>query len=89
VATDLTKVTYADGDLTYDSDMPMGALRLLFKAANSGDLTEMFGAYKDIVVTWPYEGDPTEIEAWDALRRSEFMRLNEALMQSLSDLGEA
>ncbi len=89
MATDLTSVTYADGDLTYDSDMPMGALRLLFKAANSGDLTQMFDAYKDIVVTWPYEGDPKEMDGWDALRRSQFMRLNEALMESLGDLGEA
>jgi hypothetical protein len=86
---DLTKVTYEDGDLTYDADMPMGAMRKLFGAANSGDLGEMFEAYSKIVHTWPYEGDPKRADAWDGLKRSEFAKLNAAIMGSLSDLGEA
>lgn len=88
MATDLVKVEYADGALTYDKDMRMGDLRKLFAAANSGDLDAMLEAYQGIIITWPYEGDPATDEAWDNLRRSEFMALNEALMQDLADQGE-
>jgi len=88
VATDLTKVDLEDGALTYDSDMSMGALRRLFKSSNSGDLEMMMEAYTKIVHTWPYEGDPTELEAWDDLKRSQFMKINEGIMESLSELGE-
>jgi hypothetical protein len=86
---DLTKVSYADGELAYDADMPMGAMRKLFGAANTGDLLEMFEAYSKIIYSWPYEGDPKNVDAWDALKRTEFARLNEAVMGSLADLGEA
>ena len=88
MATDLTKVDYDDGSLTYDSDMSMGALRRLFASSNSGDLEMMMTAYTKIVVTWPYGGDPKELEAWDDLKRSQFMKVNEAIMESLSELGE-
>lgn len=89
MAKNLVTVEYADGVLTYEKDMRMGDLRKLFAAANSGDLDAMLTAYQGIVVSWPYEGNPTDPEAWDNLRRSEFMALNEALMQDLADQGEA
>ncbi len=85
---DLTKVEYDDGSLTYDADMDMGALRRLFASSKDGDLTMMMEAYTKIVHTWPYAGDPATLEGWDALKRSQFMRLNAALMGSLSELGE-
>ena len=84
----MTQVTYEDGTLAYDSDMSMGALRRLFASSNSGDLEMMMTAYTKIVHTWPYDGDPTEMDGWDELKRSQFMKLNEAIMGSLSELGE-
>ena len=89
MATDLIKVEYVDGTLTYDADMRMGTLRKLFSAANSGDLNSMMEAYVGVITSWPYDGDPSELSAWDNLKRSQFMALNEALMGSLADQGEA
>lgn len=89
MATDLTKVEYDHGTLVYDGDMRMGDLRRLFASASSGDIGEMMDAYQGIIHSWPYEGDPKTTEGWDGLRRSEFMALNEALMGSLADQGEA
>ena len=89
MATDLRSVEYSKGTLTYDPDMRMGDLRKLFSAANSGDLEEMMQAYSGIIVTWPHEGEPSDLEAWDGLRRSEFMALNEAMMKDLAEQGEA
>ena len=82
-------VKYEDGELQYDADMRMGDLRKLFSASKSGDLETMMDAYKSIIIAWPYDGDPSTDEAWDNIRKSEFAKLNEALMQDLGDEGEA
>lgn len=85
---DLTEVIFEDGKFTYNPDMKMGVLKKLFAASNSGDLGTMMDAYTGIVVSWPYGGSPSNPEDWDDLTRTQFMKLNEALMGSLSDLGE-
>lgn len=88
MATDLRKVEYKDGTLTYDNDMSMGALRKLMSAGREGDLELMIEAYTGIIASWPYKGDPSDPEAWDSIKRSEFMALNEALMEDLQEQGE-
>lgn len=83
------KVNIEAGVVKYDSDMPMGALRGLLAAANEGDLGALMDSMGKFVVEWPFAGDPSDPEAWDALRRSEFNALTEAVMQDLGDSGKA
>lgn len=85
---DLRSVDLDGGKLVYDPDMRMGDLRKLMAAGTSGDLEAMIEAYSTIVHGWPYDGDPKNVEDWDNLRRSEFQRLNEAMMEDLKALGE-
>lgn len=86
---DLMTVEFEDGTLTFDGDMRMGDLRKLLKAGTEGDLTVMVEAFTQIVHGWPYDGEPSDPDAWDNLRRSQFGRLTTALMGKLGEQGEA
>ena len=86
---DLRKVELDGGVMTYDADMRMGDLRKLLASGQSGDLEAIVDAFTGIIHSWPYKGDPQDAEAWDDLRRSEFMALTEAMMEDLQLLGEA
>lgn len=89
MATDLISVDVkGGGSVEFDANMPMGALRKLFKAGNEGDLETMMLSFAKIVKAWSYEGDPTELDAWDEIGRIDFMHINEAIMAALSDSGE-
>lgn len=76
------------GEATYDSDMPMGVLRKMLGASEEGDLGGLVEAMTGIVQTWPYEGDPSNVEDWDSLRRSEFNGLIKGVVTDLGELGE-
>jgi hypothetical protein len=76
------------GEVEYDSDMPIGALRQLFGAAQSGDLGELIGGLSAFVVSWPFTGKPSDPNSWDKLRRSEFADITQAILKDLGDLGE-
>ena len=76
------------GEATYDSDMPMGALRQMLGASEGGDLGGLVEALTDIVISWPYEGSPSNAGDWDALRRSEFNGLVKGVVEDLGSLGE-
>lgn len=91
-AADLRTVTVGEhGVATYDPDMPMGTLRRLLSAGTDGDLNTMIESMAQLVVSWPFndKGDPTDVEAWDKLRRSEFMALAQAVVEDMGKLGEA
>lgn len=75
------------GEVKYDSDMPMGVLKALMKAGTTGDLGGMQESLTELVTEWCYDGDPTEVEAWDNLRRTQFQALTEAMMEDLASLG--
>jgi len=76
------------GEATYDSDMPMSALRGLLSSATEGDLKGLMEAMTGIVLAWPYKGDPNTIEGWDALKRSEFNSVVTGVTEDLGELGE-
>lgn len=82
-------VTTDKGEITYDDDMRVGALRGLFSSAKSGDLDALIDSLSDIVAEWHYEGDPQDAEQWDQLRLSEFQEITSAIMTDLGGLGEA
>lgn len=77
------------GDATYDSDMPMGALRGLLGSASGGSLDGLIVSLSQIVKSWPFEGDPADAEDWDAVKRTEFNALVTAVVEDLGSLGEA
>jgi hypothetical protein len=77
------------GPIEYDADMPMGALRALTGAAQSGDLGEVMAAMSKIITAWPFEGDPSDPSAWDGLRRSEFNTLTKKVMEDLGEQGNS
>lgn len=77
-------------EVTYDPDMPMGAIRGLMKAGEDSNIEGMMTALQKIVLSWDFDGDPTAgIEAWDNLRRSEFLAITAAVMEDMGSLGEA
>lgn len=75
------------GDIDYEEDMPMGALRRIMAAANSGDLELMIEGYSKFVSAWPFAGDPSDPEAWDDLKRSEFNAITSEIVADLASLG--
>ena len=87
-ADSLRTVTTDDGPITYDSDMPIGALRQM-TAAQGGDLGALIGAFSQVVTSWPYDGEPGDPASWDLLRTSQFSRVTEAIATDLGTLGEA
>lgn len=79
------------GALTYESDMPMGAIRGLMAGANDEkgvDLGVMIEALSGFVLSWPFKGEPSDPEAWDALKRSEFAAVTKAVVEDFGKLGE-
>jgi hypothetical protein len=88
-AVTLRKVETEHGSIEYDSNMTMGALKALTSAADDGDLAAIMAAMSQIVHSWPYEGDPQTVEAWDGLRRTEFNALTRAVMEDLGEQGNS
>jgi len=86
---DLRTVPTEDGPVQYDADMPMKALRGVNRAANDGNLDGIIANFGLFVVSWPYEGSPSEPEAWENLRRSQFAKVVKAVMEDLAKQGEA
>lgn len=84
----LRTVTTEQGEIVYDSDMPIGSLKGVLGAANDGDLDGIIVGLSAFVVSWPFEGDPAKAEDWNALRRSEFNALIVSVMEDLGKLGE-
>ena len=87
MSADLRTVETKDGEIVYDSDMPIKSLKSVMGAGKSGDLNDIINGFKDFIVSWPYNGDPTDPEVWDELRRSEFNAIVTSVMEDLGDLG--
>ena len=81
-------VTTDKGDFKYDSDMPIGALKSLLSGASESDMNKVVAALALFITEWPFEGDPSKVEDWDAVRRSEFNALVTGVMEDLGKLGE-
>jgi hypothetical protein len=86
-AEEIRTVDTKDGDVVYDSDMPIKSLKSVMGAGKTGDLDDIIKGFKDFIVSWPYEGDPTDPEAWDELRRSQFNNVVTGVMEDLGELG--
>lgn len=87
MSADLRTVETDDGEIVYDSDMPVKSLKSVMGAGKSGDLDDIINGFKDFTVSWPYDGDPSDAEAWDELRRSQFNTVVTSVMEDLGDLG--
>lgn len=87
-AADLRTVKALDKEVTYDPDMPMGVIRNLMKAGQDSNIEHMIDGMRQLVVTWDFDGDPSKMESWDALRRSQFMAVISAVMEDMGKLGE-
>ena len=81
-------VVLSKGEATYDSDMPMSTFRKLLGASAEGSLDGIIESMAEMVQTWPFEGDPSDEGAWDALRRTEFNELVTKVTEDLGALGE-
>ncbi len=83
---DTTRTVETDsGDVTYESDMPMKALNKIMRAGKDSDLEALQEGLSEFVLSWPFEGEPSDVEAWGELKRSQF---NEVTAGVLGDLGE-
>ena len=75
--------------LEYDPDMQMGVLRKLLKSGQQGDIDLMMVAMQGLVHKWSLDGNPDSEEAWDSLKRSQFLDIAAGLMEDIGKLGEA
>lgn len=82
-------VTTDKGEITYDDDMRIGALRGLFSSAKSGDLDVLVESLSGIVDEWYRDSDPQDDSEWNDLRLSEFQAITTAILEDLGGLGEA
>lgn len=82
-------VTTDKGEVTYDDDMRIGALRGLFSSAKSGDIDVLVKSLSGIVFEWYLDSDPQDDSNWDELRMSEFQAITTAILTDLGGLGEA
>ena len=76
------------GAIEYDSDMPMKALEGLMTGANESSIHDMIEGLAVFVISWPFEGDPSDPEAWGELRRTEYNAAVTAVVEDLGQLGE-
>ena len=86
-ADSIRRVKTDAGDIAYDSDMPMRALEAMMSAGDTGNLVGLMEGLSAFVVEWPFEGDPSDIEAWRNLRRSQFNDVTTAVVKDIGDLG--
>lgn len=84
------EVTLEDGlgVVLYESDMPIGALKSVLGAANTGDLGSIIEGLARFIIEWPFEGEPTDPAAWENLRRSQFTSVITSVMEDLQDEGK-
>lgn len=75
------------GWVEYDSDMPMGALRAVMRAGASGNMDDLFNGLSRMIINWSFDGDPSNVDAWDDLRRSTFNEIVKGTMEDLGSLG--
>lgn len=87
-AGNIRTIEFEGGSATYDSDMPMSALRGLLESSAAGDLGGLIEALTGIVKSWTFEGSPENDEDWDALRRSQFNAVVKGVTGDLAELGE-
>lgn len=85
----IRELTIDAGVVKYDSDMKMSALKGLLGGAQDGDLDVIVESLSQFVTEWPFKGKPSNVEAWDELRRSEFSATVNAITDDLQTLGEA
>ena len=81
-------VTTEKGTIEYDSDMPIGYLEGLLGASENVSLKDLMENLSKFVVAWSFDGDPTNIDDWRKLRRSEFNAVMLGVMEDLGALGE-
>lgn len=87
-AADVRTVKTEKGDIKYDGDMPVKALKGLFGAATDSNIDGIIEALSAFVIDWPFEGEPSDPKAWDDLRRTEFNAVVKGVMEDLGSLGE-
>ena len=81
-------VTTEKGTIEYDSDMPIGYLEGILSSSETVSLTALMENLSKFVVKWSFDGDPSDVEAWRKLRRSEFNAVMLGVMEDLGALGE-
>lgn len=82
-----TVILPSEEEVTYDADMPIGAIEAIQEAAESGKLGALRVALSSFVSDWTFEGDPSDPESWKALRRSTFAEVVQGIMGDLGDQG--
>ncbi len=75
------------GDATYESDMPMKHLNRIMRAAREDNLDELIEGLAAFTVSWPFDGEPSDPEAWGELPRTRFNELTKAILADLGALG--
>lgn len=75
------------GEASYESDMPMKHLNKIMRAARESDLEELQAGLAAFTVSWPYDGEPSDPEAWGELKRTQFNEITKAILEDLGQLG--
>lgn len=88
MAKEIRKLEFDGGTVSYNANMPMGALVALTKASASGELGDMMLALSKFVTAWSFTGKPGDFSSWESLGRKEFTAVIEAVTGDMAELGE-
>lgn len=88
-ADSIVLVEFDGGNVSYDSDMPIGALRKIVRASSKGDFDALIAGLTGFVTSWSFPGTPSDESAWDSLKRSQFNAVVTAVTGNLAAQGEA
>jgi hypothetical protein len=88
-STTVRTITLADGkgEATYESDMPMKHLNQIMDAARDNDLGELQAGLAAFTLSWPFDGEPSDVAAWGELKRTDFNAMSRGILKDLGTLG--
>lgn len=81
MSAELTTATVAAGEVVFDSNLKVGQVRKM--SSSGGDIDTIIEVMSTIVHSWPYDGDPAELESWDNLDMKQFNEIAQVITEEL------
>lgn len=77
----LSSVQLEAGELVFNAKLTVGQVRKM--SSSDGDIGMIIEVLSSIVHSWPYKGNPKDLEAWDNLEMDQFNGIAEAITTEL------
>lgn len=82
-AVNLQTVTIEAGELVFDKNLTIGQVRKM--SSSDGDIENVISVMATVIKAWPFEGPPSDTEAWDELTLPEFNEVIQAVTEGLGN----